>query len=577
MKTRLEQFLIAAFFAATFLGLHGCKKVDLSEATSNINTAIYVSPISIRFVDVDTATKVIPDTKVTIGGDAAQYVVASDGGNLSTSSSAFQTSHGFLNLALATTTGLPTTSHPVNFTISASPAGYMPVIRTLSITDTTPTILTISVVKSTALGNFGASVTPTIQNTLSGDTLSADAQLLTVPMGKMTEKATITIPSGTKFLDANGNQIHASSINTNIVQYGTGVPGVQDIFPGGLNPKNVIGADGNAINGGVQFITAGLLNINMNAGNTAVKKFSKPLDVNVELNSNLQNPESGKALQAGDYIPVWSMDEGTGQWKYESKAVVAPDPSSGKLTANFKASHLSNWNLDWSWDYFGSHGTTFKPLTCVLNIANGFYGYPWEVILVDQNYNYLAGDHYEYVYNGYTTTLPYIPNVPQARFILKPSPWYTGNYPALDYVAQTPLFNPKTQNSITLTYAPPPPPERANLVYNVTGKCSNKNTAINVGAWVYYWSDDWSEFYYSYISTYGWSYNNNISLQVNKKYNIGIWYGGTWNQSSFTMTKSDFTLPTVLIPGTGLISGYGKYNAGSKTLTVTSSFQVVCK
>src|SRR5690606_26045282 len=95
------------------------------------------------------------------------------------------------------------------------------------------------------------------------------------------------------------------------------------------------------------FTPAGVISIDMKVGNQDVKQFSKPLKVDMEINSELINPTTNQKIKAGDQIPVWSLDEAKGEYKRESTTTVVNN--NGKLMASFDVNHLSIWMMAY-WD-----------------------------------------------------------------------------------------------------------------------------------------------------------------------------------------------------------------------------------
>jgi len=385
MKKIVLLTLLSAFGLLAMWGVNSCSKFDNNALNTSVNSNIYLAPALIKFRNANTSSPIqfLGDSlnnysfNCTITGPGAQYVVASDGSSLTAEygENSFRTSNGVLALALVPNS-IPSKSNPITFSINASfreklymSGKFAPISTSITITDTVVTVINVDVLELDRLVD-GVAVTPNVNATLSAGTTTSDIIIPTTTNATMTEKATISIPTGTELKNAAGAVINASLATTNIVQYGAGSTTAAGVFPGSLEPKNVIGPDNKPIAGGVNFVSAGLLSINMVANDQLVKSFSKPLDVKMEIKSALNNFETDQPVKAGDSIPVWSLDETTGQWKYESKAAVTMNLSSNKLEANFKATHLSAWNLDWGWSMFGGYNTNNKPLKVNVSITD---------------------------------------------------------------------------------------------------------------------------------------------------------------------------------------------------------------
>jgi hypothetical protein len=81
--------------------------------------------------------------------------------------------------------------------------------------------------------------------------------------------------------------------------------------------------------GPVTFETLGLVDLQIAIGGKKVKVFSKLLLARVELNETSIISNTGKPLQLGDSLPIWSQDETTGKWTLEGKETVKIDLSTG--------------------------------------------------------------------------------------------------------------------------------------------------------------------------------------------------------------------------------------------------------
>lgn len=449
--------------------LSGCQKYN-QDITWQVNTSIYSSPVLLRFLNADPQATTEPKNfKVTISGRDADKVVVESGGV------DFKAVNGLLPLALEQGV-TPTPDNPVIFNVYADIPGFAPISQSIILTDTTPAVRSIFAV------NYAAPVKGTA--TLSRQTaltagISGTTVLSTATNADMDEKTTITIQDGTQMLDANGNAISASSLQTKAIHFGTGTSASLAAFPGGLTAPDAIGKDGNPIAGGVTFITGGLLSLRMQAGGTEVKKFSKPLQVSMEMNSNVVNPGTNQAVASGDSIPVWSLNEQTGQWKYESMGVVKPD-ANGKLAVNFEAAHLSCWNLDWWWSQFGSYQTCNVPLKVIVHADPSYCAGNFEITLETKNNCYLGALHGTPLYNGFECTFANLPVIEQAKIVI------TNNANG-KIVAETPLFKPCTQGTIEVTLGVPPLPDVVNVNLNVGGKCINRTAGFNINGWFYFY------------------------------------------------------------------------------------------
>lgn len=386
-------FISAAFLFST------CGKTLDDNIVIRVNTQLYHAPLLVKFVNANYKSADKPDAfSVNITGEDSSRVVMQSGGTN------YRASSGMLPLA---TLVEPTVSNPVSFTIHASVPGYAAITRDITLSSDSAGIVLINLIEYSQPP--AGSVVFNGNGKLNGGS-SAGIQF-NIPAGNgVSEQASVSIPAGTQVLDANHNVINGSTLTATVIHYGTEKQFAQSFFPGGLSPKNVIGPDGQVIRSGVTFVPAGLLSINMQAGGAAVKYFSKPVQVSIGLHTALTNPVTGKPVKAGDTLSIWSMDENTGQWQYESLASITG--TAGKLAVNFAASHLTVWATEWLVLPESLYGVSInwknsavelkdKQLVVRLHVkdpdnpfANKWVGSTLMYLsspVVDNNYNWLAG------------------------------------------------------------------------------------------------------------------------------------------------------------------------------------------
>ncbi len=534
----------------------GCKK-PTDNITWSVNTDVYKSPVLIRFVNANSnsTTQLPGNFSVQISGPNANQVIMGSGGT------DFQASNGFLPLALDETAS-PSPSNPVVFNVYADIPGFAPVSQTFIVTsDTLPVDHTLLAVEY-ANPPDGTSAVDNHSPLANG--ISAATTISTSTNTTMTETSTISISGGTQMLDASGNAINASDLETKVVHFGTATQSSMLSFPGGFNPVDV-SRDGQAYHD-VTFKTGGFLSIKMFAGNTEVKNFSQPISVQAELNNSLINPETDQPVQVGDTIPIWSMNEQTGQWKYESTATAAID-GNGKMVIQFQAIHLSCWNIDW---WFYSPCRSVLRVNVHITIPN--FRPQYELVLVDANGQYLGGLYTDYtwatvatLYDGLTTIIPRVPNIGKAKLVV-----YTRRGDPTSKIAETAFFNPCTQGSIDITIAPPAPPQMIKVHLNVTGKCMNKKVIANVSTWILLHknNDPWWNWRVIYVR----AGQADFELEQGASYFVETYYSGGYYVTSGVFDKNDMNFPAEH----GLM-GTATYNPATNTVTANLTFELNCR
>ena len=532
--------------------INACKK-----PTEGINIIVgtnllFPAPTVVKFSNADsTSANKLTNFPVTISGPGAAYVQMSSGGTN------FQVTNGMIALAL-TKDAHPSASNPISFIISASINNFAPILQNITITQDKLSIYSIKAVEY-AKPATGTTVISSQSTPLVSGVMPATYVLATTKTSTVTEQAMVQFPTGTAMQDVNGNTIsNANVLNFNVVQYGK--QSALAALPGGTTTTTAINADGTSIAGTVNFVTAGLLQMNLDASGVAVKKFSQPVNVTIELNDNQTNFATQAPIKVGDVIPYWSLNETTGQWKSEGKTTVVLD-ANGKLSAQIAISHLSCWSVGWSWGSIGAYGTCGSPLTITINTSDpNFKGGPYNVSLQTPDGTYLGGVQGVTISNGNVITLQSVPSVGQAKIVV------SGGIPNIS--VQSAIFDACSGN-IAIT-VPVSSDNTVNVAVDITGICKGKDLTVLPSATF--------ELYQQTGSTYTdagtlqlVNGKGTTGLQTGKMYYLTTTYGGTsYTTDAFSVSKADFAISSSSLAITA------KYDASSNTLNLSGSIPVDC-
>jgi hypothetical protein len=548
---------LSAFFLALFLSLviYACKKPTEGLNIIIKTDALSKSPTLLEFVNANPQGTAIP-AKMSVDITDPKKVVQTDDG----ATTNFTAYNGLIPLSLIRTAS-PSVQNPVTFTTYAAPAGFIPVVNTTTITSDTAAIHTVIPMIEYAHPPNGASIITKTTPLTSGT--SAITTLL-LPATAPAEACTITIAAGTQFKDKNGAIINSTSLASNVIHLGTTSQDAYNAFPGGFNPANVIGPNG-AITGGVTFLTAGLVSINMVAGSTVVKGFSKPLTVNMGVNADLINPLTGVKVKVGDAIPVWSMDESTGQWTYEASANVVKN-TDGTLAVIFPVTHLSAWSLNW---YGSACGSTLAVTINIPGLTVGVDGY--EVALTSANYQYLAGlftdnswSHMVTLSNGFKATMPKLPSgLGNVKVVI-----YSRPGDPTSKVAETDLFSACSKGSVSLSFPTPVLPDVIKSHVSLVARCLSKQVVANPTTWLTLKDvTDPTAIITTYVHMIDGAAD--IKLVDGHSYTMGASYNSkNFISGSFKIDKTS----TIKIPSLTGLSGTAVYNANTKTIAVNTTF-----
>ena len=413
--------------------LLGCKKITTDNLVLNVDTDVFNAPTMLVFENAKAgATKQPLEFSVTISGPDKDKVVSGLG------TQKFEVHDGWIALNLIKGVE-PSISNPIRFVINAKINGFEDVRKEVTLVSKDELSVDIKVIEK---GNLPSGIAEESKSyKLNAGAFSTNEIFSTKPENGTEETASLTFRAGTKFRDKDNNLISGDSVRTKVRYYNVSDESVQ-VFTGGLSPQNLIDKNGKEIVGGVNFFTAGLMDIDMSVGGKEVKSFDIPLQAEMKLNPMQDNFMTGQKIKVGDSIPVWSLDETTGQWKEEKSAIVV-ESLSGGLAAKFEINQLSSWNLDWGWSAFGSYGDAGGALdvkfTAPWSNATGNY----EVTLRSPNGGYLGALHCASIFNGFIAHFRRTPRIPLAYIEIFDN--LTGNL-----VVKSDLFNPGTKGSLEI-------------------------------------------------------------------------------------------------------------------------------
>ncbi|MHA4894208.1 hypothetical protein ACXZ1K_05595 [Pedobacter sp. PWIIR3] len=512
--------------------LYACK--DPGEGvTINVNTYVLKAPTAVQFVNAVNNAPNQPGTfTVTIGGKDADKVVTVD------NKTDFKATGGKIFLALKKGI-VPSESSPILFTVAAEVSGFAPATKSFRITRDEPLSVVVPLIEyANPLPGTAVKVQ---ESPLIGGVSATPIVVETPSSGIMDETAKVTIPAGTQFLDASGNVISATKLESKIVQFGTESSESLAAFPGGFEISSITGPNGQPIPGGVAFVTAGFIAMDMYAGGTEVKKFSKPIDVTMGISESVVNPVTGAAVKEGDVVPVWSLDDKTGQWTFESNSTIVKD-AQGKLHGSFAASHLSYWNFDWAQQFC----TT--PLS-INFIASGNAAATYNVI-VESEVGYKSRALVFIKDNTVVTE-----RVPQGKIKITVLDQFS------NIITQTGFFD-ACVGKVNVTFPPVASLDLVNVKMTLQGTCPNKPVNENISTFAFVYEKGTTG---SAVAVYIIDGKLNLTLKNNTEYTVEALYGQKYKTTSIKFTKSDFTFP-------GTVSGTATYVQESNTVNVLAKF-----
>ncbi|WMN61870.1 hypothetical protein NI389_18875 (plasmid) [Pseudoalteromonas xiamenensis] len=143
-------------------------------------------------------------------------------------------------------------------------------------------------------------------------------------------KTDVAIDASTELRDANGAPVSGGDVSLSVLAADSSNGSVGAIIPEGLNAAGAANVAK----------PLGVTSVNMKAGTTKIKQFSKPITLTTTL-------PASSGVTVGQELDLASHNEDTGKWQNETnKATVVAQNSDGTFTARFKSDHLTFFSVN---------------------------------------------------------------------------------------------------------------------------------------------------------------------------------------------------------------------------------------
>ncbi len=514
MKTFRFLLSLAVLFTAL-----GCKTDAIDNFTIRLRPEIFDHTIMIEIYDANDPSKTLNNLLIDVTSSNALDIYEISG------TRNFTTVDGRIGIGLHRRAN-PTPDKSVLATLRISADGYLTSnFNILFKYDQNSAVVRIPMVNigtpppGVAFNTGGA--------TLQGGALGAPLRVMVPPGANSNTGMEVELPTGTQFFDANGNALTGSNLDVQIGYFDPINAESVESFPGDLSIDEVTLPGGNT--GAGTFVTAGFTTINMEVDGVAVKTFSTPITVTIDIDANTINPNTQQPIQAGEIIPVWSYNEANDEWTYETDGNVIQGASGLQLT--YQSTHLSWWNLDWFTNRCCSSDCAD------LQISMPGWG-PGEKKLVklrvvnegtNQPVSSWANTSVE-IFDGYTTRFQYASNSPVNIQVL--------DYSTNQILAQTGAVN-LCSGTIPLTVTLPKP---TFLTFKITGVCANKpNIQIRPSFWVYF-RPAGSNLDYTTLGQVVNGQGSTSGLQINQTYDFRAYFNNTTIDTTVTINTNNYDI-----------------------------------
>ncbi len=329
MKTNSTKGL---FLVVVVLFASSCFKDGVLNLTNglafNVNAKLLPAPITVTFVNADPGVGNIPeDIYLDFFGEGALKLFTPTGG------SNLVVVEGMVHIGVKDEVK-PSANSPLRFGMEVEAPGFYPATYFVSLYNKDiPQYVTVYLVQK---GNTPSGVSDKKEIHQVPSTGFTSSQNLETPLinGKK-EKAKLSIQPGTKLLTIN-DALVTGNVQVSLVHYDNrssvslrSISGITESIPAtGLAGEDL---------GNISFYSAGLYMLQLYAGSVNADRFSKPVQINLTLNPQTYNPETGQYVKAGDVIGLWRFDERENRWKGMGQAEVKEE--FGKLTLSFEQTY----------------------------------------------------------------------------------------------------------------------------------------------------------------------------------------------------------------------------------------------
>ncbi len=342
----MKKKIVYGFVALSLIGSmaipYGCKKINPSNYTISVSTDVFSAPTAIMFENANSESTVQPGNfPIEISGQDASKVITSLG------KKTYGVTNGFTFLSLQKGEN-PTRENPVRFKITGVAPGFEKIDYDVVITSSDEQNFVVKLIQENAPLPSGM-VELKKEQLLTNGVPAKNVTFETSTVNTGTKQSTkMEMQAGTVIKGAGDKTLTGSNLVVN-VRYFDPRTEANDVIPGGLSPENVVDKEGKKVKveGGVNFVSAGVIKVDMTVGSDKVETFETAVDTQIELTEGQDNPETGELIKIGDKMPLWSRSERDGQaaqWAAEDSALVV-DNGSGGLVAKFKMKHLSCYGL----------------------------------------------------------------------------------------------------------------------------------------------------------------------------------------------------------------------------------------
>ncbi|SDC43939.1 hypothetical protein [Niabella drilacis] len=327
MKENRIGFILLVFLAVAGM-IVACtnpfKDLEISVSSNVFKNVVNLEVNSSAGTSLDNAT-------VVVSGPDAGKIYNAEGKKI------FKITGGFLFLAVDPNI-IVSEQAPLNISVAITAANHLGAQIPVKITGSEKIAMRKVVLLNTTATSSEMAVKNTSVALAANGTPASDITVNIPPPAGSAESATILIPAGTQFRDANNNVVSGTDLKVSLVVPKTGSESLAEIFPGGTGLTQPAIQMANGTTSGT-LLPGGMSEVSFTLNGTAITNFSKPVDLGISLDPDFVHPGTGQKVKGGDKLSVFSFSSNNPIWKHEQDATV--QSSGGKLTVNFSSTHAT--------------------------------------------------------------------------------------------------------------------------------------------------------------------------------------------------------------------------------------------
>jgi len=332
-KPRLHIALAVLSFIGAALIFNACTVDNLTKDLNiSLSSDFLVNPITIQVADALSNKAITDDITVTIEGRDKDKIYSLLGEKkISLIGNIFALS--------VKKSDAPTEVNPLQFTIVLQSGNFVTKRVDYNITNAAPRVDAVKLINVNT-PPASVSVNQTSFSSAAGTGTSQTITFSSPLTNGKDENAVIKINPGTVLMTADGGEV-SGTVQSTLLHSDAKNISVATAIPNWGEVVAIKDAQGKDL-GTTSINPTSFFELKMTAGDKVIEKFSAPIEASVIIDDRTINPITGKTIQAGDFVSIFSHSDGQEGWNFEGKATVSA-AGNGLFKVGTQLNHLSTY------------------------------------------------------------------------------------------------------------------------------------------------------------------------------------------------------------------------------------------